>query len=220
MPYTKILEIALLTYLLGSIPFGYLLVRFVRKQDIRAVGSGNIGATNVLRSGGKGLGALTFLLDTLKGYAAVRLAYYLAANYADPHLLPAGSFKLYDVVAIAGLCAMLGHIFPVWLRFKGGKGVATGFGVFLALAPQAALVALLIFVLVFAIWRYVSLASIVSAAAFPLLVLTLAPPHILPTIYLLVVFIVPFIIVVKHRENIGRLVNGTEYRFGKKKVAE
>jgi glycerol-3-phosphate acyltransferase PlsY len=218
MTYTKILEICLIAYLMGSIPFGFLLVHFFRKQDIRAVGSGNIGATNVLRSGGKGLGALTFLLDALKGFAAVWMARSLAQDYADPHMLPMGSFNLFDAVAIAGLCAMLGHIYPVWLKFKGGKGVATGFGVFVALAPYAALASLVLFILVFAIWRYVSLASIVSAAAFPLLVLTLAPPHNLPIIYLLVVFVVPFIIIVKHRENIGRLVNGTEYRFGKKKV--
>src|ERR1700761_8330900 len=115
------------SYLLGSIPVGYLLVRLFRKQDIRSVGSGNIGATNVLRSGGKGLGAATFLLDMLKGCSAV----YFGARIGhalDPNL------PIRDFQALAALLAVLGHIFTVWLRFKGGKGVATGFGVFLVAA--------------------------------------------------------------------------------------
>src|ERR1700756_962718 len=124
--------IAAAAYLLGSIPVGYLLVRIFRKQDIRTVGSGNIGATNVLRSGGKGLGAATFLLDVVNGAAAVLLGAALAAP-----LLP--SWPQRDVEALAALCAVIGHMFPIWLRFKGGKGVATGFGVFLVAAPWAAL---------------------------------------------------------------------------------
>jgi glycerol-3-phosphate acyltransferase PlsY len=133
LPYVLV---SLAAYLLGSIPFGYILVRLFLKEDIRAKGSGNIGATNVIRSGGKGLGALTFLLDACKGYAAVVLASRIAA-------IPAfSSVNLQDAAALAALFAILGHIYTVWLGFKGGKGVATALGVFLALAPWAALAGL------------------------------------------------------------------------------
>ena len=142
-------------YLLGSIPFGYLLVRIFRKEDVRAQGSGNIGATNVARSGGKGLGVATLLLDLGKGLVAVIVARHLAP----------GS---YDVAVGAGVAAVEGHCFPVWLGFKGGKGVATALGVFLALVWPAGVGILLVFVVVFALSRYVSLASIVAAASFPL----------------------------------------------------
>src|ERR1039457_3727622 len=155
------LWIAAAAYLLGSIPVGYLLVRLFRREDIRTVGSGNIGATNVLRSGGKGLGAATFVLDAAKGAAAV----LLGALVASP-LLP--SVPQRNVEALAALCAVLGHMFPIWLRFRGGKGVATGFGVFLVAAPLAALSAIALFAIVVAITRYVSLASIVGAASFPI----------------------------------------------------
>jgi acyl-phosphate glycerol 3-phosphate acyltransferase len=130
------LLIAVAAYLLGSIPTGYLLVRLFRHQDIRSVGSGNIGATNVLRSGGKGLGAATFLLDMLKGCSAVWLGALLGHS---AHALTPGA---QHAQALAALCAVLGHMFPVWLRFRGGKGVATGFGVFLVAAPWAALAAI------------------------------------------------------------------------------
>ena len=136
------LIIAAAAYLLGSIPTGYLLVRLFRHQDIRSVGSGNIGATNVLRSGGKGLGAATFLLDMLKGCAAVWLGGVLGAL-----LLPATPAPAH-AQALAALFAVLGHMFPVWLRFRGGKGVATGFGVFLVAAPWAALAAISVFFIV------------------------------------------------------------------------
>src|SRR5215469_10267761 len=141
MPLASI-WIVVLAYLLGSIPTGYLLVRFFRKQDIRTLGSGNIGATNVIRSGARGLGAATFILDVVKGCCAVALGAFLA-----PHLLP--SWPVRNVEALAALCAVLGHMFPVWLRFKGGKGVATGFGVFLVAAPWAALAAIGVFILIF-----------------------------------------------------------------------
>src|SRR5271170_3200572 len=167
------LIVAVIAYLLGSIPFGFLLVRIFRKQDIRTVGSGNIGATNVLRSGAKGLGALTFLLDAAKGYVAVFAAGWLLAWLAAPPTL-----SLQNTKALAAFFAVLGHMYPVWLRFRGGKGVATAFGVFLALSPQAALAGLAIFVVVFVIWRYVSLASLVSAVAFPILALLLARDHL------------------------------------------
>src|ERR1700723_4429952 len=125
------LIVVIVAYLLGSIPFGFLLAWVVRKEDIRAKGSGNIGATNVLRSGAKGLGILTFVLDGSKGYAAVAVAKFLARS-ENPTALS-------HLAILAGLFVILGHIFPVWLHFKGGKGVATAFGVFLALCPLAAL---------------------------------------------------------------------------------
>lgn len=203
------LSIALAAYLLGSIPFGFLLVRIFRKEDIRSRGSGNIGATNVIRSGAKGLGALTFLLDACKGYFAVSLAGYIAVRFEAPYG---------NAVAVAAICAVLGHIYTVWLRFKGGKGVATAFGVFLALAPWAALASLGVFVLVFAISRYVSLASILGAAAFPAFALLLH--HRAYGAWLTAVSILaPIIVIAKHHENIARLLHGTEYRFGKAKAA-
>lgn len=208
MPLILYVAAAVLAYLLGSIPSGYLLVRIFRKEDIRQKGSGNIGATNVIRSGAKGLGAVTFLLDVLKGYLAVVLCGVVFVNVETT-----ATVRI-NAVAIAALFALLGHIFPVWLGFKGGKGVATAFGVFLALAPWAALAGLGIFAVVFALSRYVSLASIVAAAAFPAIALVL---HQRPRTAwsIAVLFLIPFIVIVKHRQNIGRLISGTEYRFGK-----
>jgi len=204
---------AVTAYLFGSVPFGYLLVRLFRKEDIREKGSGNIGATNVIRSGSKGLGALTFLLDVLKGVLAV-LLWELAARRLG--LAPATRSNL---VALAALFAILGHICPVWLGFRGGKGVATAFGVFLALAPSAALAAMGVFVLVFAASRYVSLGSILSAVAFPAFALLI--PHAVraadgaQTPWLTaVLFIIPLIVILKHHQNIARLMTGKEYRFG------
>ncbi len=162
------LLVAAAAYLLGSIPTGYLLMRVFRHQDIRTIGSGNIGATNVLRSGAKGLGAATFLLDMLKGCAAVWLGALLA-----PLLMPTAPVR--NVEALAALCAVLGHMFPVWLGFKGGKGVATGFGVFLVAAPLAALAAITVFGLLLAMSRFVSLASILGAASFPVFAWFLVP---------------------------------------------
>jgi glycerol-3-phosphate acyltransferase PlsY len=194
-------------YLLGSIPFGFLLVRLVRKQDIRAQGSGNIGATNVLRSGAKGLGILTFVLDGGKGYAAVAVANFVGRGK--------DATTLHHLAIVAGLFVILGHIFPVWLRFKGGKGVATAFGVFLALCPLAAASALGLWVAVVILTRYVSLASIFAAAVLPFLTLWLSPGrygYASGT----VVFVCCWIVIVKHRQNILRLMQGTEHGFGRK----
>ncbi len=211
MPFVFYLVAALVAYLLGSIPFGYLLVRFFRKEDIRQKGSGNIGATNVMRSGSKGLGAVTFLLDVLKGYSAVWLCRTSAVHFG------LGPDSVANTAGIAALCVVLGHIFTVWLGFKGGKGVASAFGVFIALAPWAALAGLGVFVLVFAASRYVSLGSILSAIAFPILALLL--PHEPRTLFeTAVIFVIPLIVTLKHHQNIGRLMNGTEYRFGKSRV--
>lgn len=212
MPFVTYLLVALAAYLLGSIPFGFLLVLLFRKEDIRSKGSGNIGATNVVRSGAKGLGALTFLLDAVKGYMAVLVAIQIAGLPGLPSV-PHG-----NATAVAALCAVLGHMYTVWLGFKGGKGVATAFGVFVALAPWAALVSLGVFAVVFALSRYVSLASILGAAGFPLFAVLIH--HADFGIWLTaVIFLVPAIVIGKHHENIGRLLHGTEYRFGKAKAA-
>jgi len=203
------LLIAAAAYLLGSIPTGYLLVRIFRHQDIRSVGSGNIGATNVLRSGGKGLGAATFLLDMLKGCSAVWLGAALGAL-----LMPASPAR--TAQAIAALFAVLGHMFPVWLRFRGGKGVATGFGVFLAATPAAALAAISVFFLVLLLSRYVSLASILGAASFPVFAWFLVSgPR--PAVFIAAEFAVALLIIAKHHQNIRRLLAGTEARLGSPK---
>jgi acyl phosphate:glycerol-3-phosphate acyltransferase len=205
MPLESVL-VAVSAYLLGSIPTGYLLMRIFRNQDIRTIGSGNIGATNVLRSGARGLGATTFLLDMLKGCAAV----WLGATVA-PHLVP--NVAVRSVEALAALFAVLGHMFPVWLRFRGGKGVATGFGVFLVAAPYAALSAITVFALIFALSRFVSLASIIGALSFPIFAWFLVHGE-KPTFFVVVETLVALLIVAKHHENIRRLLTGTENRFG------
>jgi glycerol-3-phosphate acyltransferase PlsY len=202
--------IGVAAYLLGSIPTGYLLVRIFRHKDIRSMGSGNIGATNVLRTGGKGLGAATFLLDMLKGCAAVLLGAFLA-KHMTPALAP------YNAQALAALCAVLGHMFPVWLRFRGGKGVATGFGVFLVAAPLAALSAIAVFAIILALTRYVSLASVLGSASFPVFAWLLAEGG--SPFFFAVEIAVALLIILKHYQNIRRLLAGTESRLGAKQPA-
>jgi len=193
-----------LAYLLGSIPFGYVLVKTFRKQDIRATGSGNIGATNVARSGAKGLAIATLLLDLGKAFLAVKIA---------QQILPGN----YDLAVAAAVAAILGHVFPVWLRFRGGKGVASALGVFLALTWPSALAAVAVFAVIFLLTRYVSLASIVAAAALPLFAFHFVTPRT-PAVIAGFLFI-PLLIIVKHHQNIRRLLGGTESRFGSNKVA-
>jgi glycerol-3-phosphate acyltransferase PlsY len=192
-----------LAYLLGSIPFGYLLVRFFRKEDIRAMGSGNIGATNVARSGAKGLGLATLLLDLGKAFLAVKIAQHLAPSN-------------YDLAVAAAVAAILGHVFPLWLGFRGGKGVASALGVFLALTWPSALSILAVFIVIFLLTRYVSLASIIAAASFPLFGFYFVPLRT-PSVIAGFLFI-PLLIIVKHHQNIRRLLAGTESRFGKRKA--
>jgi glycerol-3-phosphate acyltransferase PlsY len=187
-----------IAYLLGSIPFGYVLVRVFRKEDIRAKGSGNIGATNVVRSGAKGLGIATLLLDMLKGLAAVLIARYIASGN-------------YDVEVAAAMAAVLGHVFPVWLGFRGGKGVATALGVFVALTWPSAVGGLLVFIVVFAISRYVSFGSILAAVALPLLAFYFVRPWT-PMMTFGFLFL-PALVIAKHHANIRRLLSGTENRF-------
>ena len=200
------LVVIAVAYLLGSIPVGFLLVRLFRHEDIRSVGSGNIGATNVLRSGGTGLGAATFALDVLKGASAVYVGGLIGVMLAP-------DAQLRNMQALAALAAVLGHIFPVWLHFKGGKGVATGFGVFLVAAPWAALAAIAVFALVLLITRYVSLASILGAASFPFFAWMLVRGD-RPWFYIAAQFAVPVLIIAKHHQNIRRLLAGTESRLG------
>ena len=190
---------------------GYLLVRIFRRQDIRAMGSGNIGATNVLRSEGKALGAATFLLDVCKGALAVLLAAMVAGS-----VLPTVPPR--NVEALAALFAVLGHMFPVWLHFRGGKGVATGFGVFLVAAPWAALSAITVFAIVCAITRYVSLGSILGAASFPVFAWFMVHGE-RPVFFIVVQAAVALLIIVKHHPNIRRLLAGNEHRFGAAKTA-
>ena len=188
-------------YILGSIPVGYLLVRARSGRDIRAMGSGNIGATNVARTAGWSTGVATLILDVAKGFLAV----WLAGHYS------AGNIRF---MTYAGLAAILGHVFPVWLKFSGGKGVATALGVFLMICWAAVASAILLFAIVFLYWRYVSLASVSAAAALPLLVYLLyAPGHAPPTAVTAGTLLAAAIIIVKHRENIERLMAGTEPRF-------
>lgn len=196
--------IAVVAYLLGSIPFGLILVQMARGEDVRLSGSGNIGATNVARTGGKGLGIATLLLDALKGYIAVAIAVVASRRLPDVQLALAAS--------LAALCAILGHVFPVWLKFRGGKGVATAVGAFVGMAPRAVLVVLAIFLIIVAIFRYVSLGSIVASAVFPVLAFFLYRGQSSPAA-LAVMLGASLLIIFKHRANIRRLIDGTENRL-------
>ncbi|MEO7970151.1 MAG: glycerol-3-phosphate 1-O-acyltransferase PlsY [bacterium] len=200
--------VILLAYLLGSIPFGYLIVRVTKRADIRETGSGGTGATNVSRRAGKAAGVLTLLLDALKGVAAIGVARILFG------LSPFGENADWWV-ALAGLAGVVGHIFPLWLKFRGGKGVATGVGVFLVLAPLAVAIAGVIFLVIVLLTRYVSLGSIVAAAAIPLLILIqnyITPRDgFAPLITAAVAGAA--LIIFAHRQNIARLVQRTETKF-------
>lgn len=186
------------SYLLGSIPFGYLLVRIFRGHDIRRSGSGNIGATNVARSSPL-FGLLTLFLDAGKGFAAVALA---RAFY------PGRS----SLAFLAGLFAVLGHIFPVWLKFRGGKGVATGLGAFLVVAPKAIAMVIGIFAVILLVFRRVSLGSIVAVALLPVMAWLLDGYKNDPAA-LGLMGLASLLVIAKHAGNIHRLVAGTEPRF-------
>lgn len=196
---TSYVLIATISYLLGSIPFGYILVRLVRGEDVRKLGSGNIGATNVARSSPL-LGVLTLLLDALKGFLAVWLT----------HVLFGGPVR--DMF-VAALFAIVGHLFPVWLKFKGGKGVAAGLGAFVILTPKAMLVMLGIFVVIVAISRYVSLGSILAVGFFPLLGFWLDGCRDSPEVVIMCA--ASILILAKHHANVARLFAGTEHRLGR-----
>lgn len=210
------LIVALVAYLLGSIPFGYILLRIFRGEDVRQHGSGNIGATNVARKA-PGLGIATLVLDALKGSAAVLAAAAIAGPVHGYWYWETSTFQFsrhdpYLALALAAMFAILGHVFPVWLKFKGGKGVATGVGTFLALAPKAVLAVLIIFALLVAAFRYISLGSIVATAAFPVFAWLLYRNQVSPAVFAATVA-ASALIILKHHQNIRRLLAGTENRF-------
>lgn len=192
----------ILGYLLGSIPFGLVLTRLAGYGDIRAIGSGNIGATNVLRTGNKPLALITLICDSLKGAAAVLLAGLLSTNPL--------------IIMLAGLAAVLGHMFPIWLKFKGGKGVATTLGTMIALMPLLGLIMCLIWLAMALIFRISSLAALTAFAAAPILsYLWLGDENLA-----LLCFIIAALVFWRHKENIQRLLKNEEPRIGKKKESD
>ena len=203
MPINTVVVVIIVSYLLGTIPFGLLLVRMVHGEDVRASGSGNIGATNVARRS-PALGVITLLLDAGKGLAAVLIA----------RALLHGSHQQLGIT-LAAFCAIAGHLFPVWLRFRGGKGVATGLGSFAVIVPKSVLCVAGVFVLVIALLRYISLGSVLAAATFPLVIWALheyQDPH-----ELLLIGVASLLIIWRHRGNLSRIFEGVEPRFGERR---
>ena len=200
----RFLLILAIAYLIGSIPSGYLIVRAKEGGDVRETGSGGTGATNVSRRAGKGAGIFTLVMDVIKGVLVVFLARFLSDG-----LFPSADWT----IALAAVVAVVGHIFPVWLRFRGGKGVATALGVFLMLSPAVVLIGLIVFAIAFALTRYVSLASLVtvSAIAISSVFLMLLDPLELPDA--VAALLIAGLIVFAHRANIQRLMAGTESKF-------
>jgi glycerol-3-phosphate acyltransferase PlsY len=195
------LLLPLLAYALGSIPFGVVFAKMFAGGDVRSTGSGNIGATNVARVAGPTAGILTLIFDVAKGFFAVWIA---------GRVLPQAT----AIVVVAGFFALLGHCFPIWLKFRGGKGVATAAGIFLALCPEALLAALILFALVVWYWRYVSLGSLAAAAAMPLFVYLLwAPRFAPPNIVTIGSLAIALLVIYQHRGNILRLARGEEPQF-------
>ena len=204
MPILGYFVIAIGAYLLGSIPTGYLVAR-AKGIDIRATGSGNIGATNVFRSVGKLLGGCVLLMDAFKGYVAAK---WLCVWLIKLFNVPGAEMETCQIVA--GICAVLGHNYTCWLQFKGGKGVSTSGGVFLALAPLATGIAVATWIIVLALFRYASVASIVAAVALPAVVWS--TPNSLTL--RIVTTALGLLVIFKHRSNIQRLIRGTEGRVG------
>jgi glycerol-3-phosphate acyltransferase PlsY len=225
MPHALI--IIATSYLLGSIPFGYLLVRIFRGEDVRQSGSGNIGATNVSRKSPT-LGLLTLVLDALKGSAAVIVGILFSPAVYERipithipwrEIMPvSASPEIATWATLAAFCAILGHMFPIWLKLKGGKGVATGLGAFAMIAPWAVVCSAAIFIIVVFLFRFVSLASIIAVALFPTLTWTLRE---FGSRWQALAFISvsSLAIVLKHHENIHRLLTGKENRIGSKQAA-
>jgi len=208
-------------YLIGSIPFSYLVVRLMTGADIRAHGSRNVGATNVARSFGKLPGILALLFDMAKGYLAIEVGRWLTNRPGWPLTFTAEPWSpLHSQafwVSLAGLVAVIAHMFPVWLRFHGGKGVATATGAFLALDPLAVAGGVLVFLIVLLATRFVSLASILSAASIPFFLRYMVRA---PFWTQVVAVGIAFLIIVKHHSNIARLAQGTERRIGQRKESE
>ncbi len=181
-------------YFLGSIPVGVILGK-LKGVDPRKTGSGNIGATNVMRAAGKKLGVITLILDAAKGFVPVALATALGVHVY--------------VIALVGLVAFLGHVFPVFLRFRGGKGVATALGVYLAVSPVTILGAFVVFVIVAAIWRYVSLASMIGAMVVPIGLYLIGAP----LAFVIMAGLIALVVIIRHKDNITRLVKGSESKL-------
>jgi glycerol-3-phosphate acyltransferase PlsY len=204
------LVVALVGYLAGSFPTGYLAGRLAG-VDIRKIGSGNIGATNVTRALGKPFGYSVFVVDLAKGFVAVMLAKFIAQG----NELSAGMVDFYG--AVAGVCSVLGHSYPIWLGFKGGKGVATSIGALFGLNWIAALIVCVVWVIIFQTLRYVSVASIAAALAFPITIGAMLALNQLKTPVLLYFsLILAAVVIVRHRSNLSRLLNGTEPRYSRK----
>jgi acyl phosphate:glycerol-3-phosphate acyltransferase len=216
VPVLSYLITALAAYLLGSIPTGFLVGR-ARGIDIRTVGSGNIGATNAMRVLGKPAGIFVLLMDAAKGFIACVLGVFIAAYFANGYYdMKTNANVAPQFAIIAGIFAVLGHNYTCWLKFKGGKGIATTAGVFLALAPWALLVALVVFILAILLTKYVSVGSIAAAIALPVTVWIMAPQNLFLGI---VTTVLGALAIYKHKSNIQRLMAGTENRLGKKTEA-
>jgi glycerol-3-phosphate acyltransferase PlsY len=203
----------LISYVIGSIPFSYLVGVLFARKDIREHGSGNVGATNVMRNAGKKAGVLALLLDIAKGFAAVALARYTVSAPSWPYRFEIGADYLHSPsfwIGAAAVLAILGHMYPVWLDFRGGKGVATAAGVFLALEPRALGAAIIIFLITLIVSRYVSLASMLAAASLPVWVRFLTDEPMWISIAAVAIAVA---VVVKHHTNIARLARGEERRF-------
>jgi acyl phosphate:glycerol-3-phosphate acyltransferase len=206
-------------YLVGSIPFSFLIVKLVAGKDVRELGSGNVGATNVARTAGKLPGIIALLLDIAKGYAVIAIARWITAQPGwpfDAGMRPWQSKELW--IALAGLVAVLAHMFPIWLQFHGGKGVATATGVFLALSPTVIAASIIVFAIVLLLFRFVSLASIVSAASIPIFFRYLVSDA--SFWHIVVSMAVALAVIAKHHSNIARLARGTERKLGQKKESE
>jgi acyl phosphate:glycerol-3-phosphate acyltransferase len=201
-------------YLIGSIPFSYLVVRIAAGEDIRQLGSRNVGATNVARTFGKTPGVIALLLDLAKGYAAIALAKWVTSMPDWPFVAGANASPAHSAafwVSLAGLVAMLGHMFPVWLRFHGGKGVATATGAFLAISPLSVLAGAIVFLIVILTTRFVSVASMLSAASIPIFFRFLTHESFWTIV---ISIIIAMLIIAKHHSNIARLTQGSERKMG------
>lgn len=195
----KFIIVALLSYVIGSFSSAYVLGKVLKKQDIRAYGSGNAGATNAVRVFGKKIGAMAFLLDVLKGVLAVYIGNMILG---------------YDGKLIAGLFAVIGHNWPIFFNFKGGKGIATSFGIWLSIHWPSAVITLIVFIIVAITTKYISLSSISSALAAPIAVLIMKRPFDMK--FFIVILLLSILAVFRHRSNIKRLLEGKEYRVGDK----
>jgi acyl phosphate:glycerol-3-phosphate acyltransferase len=205
-----------IAYMIGSIPFSFLVVKLASGADIRKLGSRNVGATNVARTIGKLPGLIALILDMVKGYAAVELARWVTGSQDWPLATGGDTSPLHSRafwMTLCGLIAVLAHVFPVWLRFHGGKGVATATGVFLALDPLAVAAGAIVFLIVLISTRFVSLASILSAASIPLFLRFLTHA---PFWTIIISIVIAILIIVKHHSNIARLTQGRERRMGER----